>query len=166
MNQPQKNKMIHFYMRENKLNGSLVSVSPVLSETFNTYFAGVGPKLIQKIPCEENSCSYLKYLNCHNNDNRFELKSTTSSIMRLLMKKLCKTKATGLDKISARFLRYCSDLLSESLTVIFNCSINTGIFPDEWKCLKVILIFKHGERRDLINYRPISIIPVVAKLFE
>jgi hypothetical protein len=80
-----------------------------------------------------------------------------------LLDKLCKSKATGLDKISAKLLRYCPDLLSESFTVIFNCSFNTGIFPDEWKCSKVIPLFKHGERRDLNNYRPISIIPVVAK---
>ena len=154
------------HIKEIKLNGSLVSDPPGLLETFNSYFAGVGPKLIQKIPCDENSCSYLEYLNCHNNSNSFELKPTTSSIVCSLLEKLCKTKATGLDKISARLLRYCPDLLSESLTVIFNCSINTGIFPDEWKCSKVIPIFKQGERRDLNNYRPISIIPVVAKVLE
>ncbi|CAB3999982.1 RNA-directed DNA polymerase from transposon X-element, partial [Paramuricea clavata] len=108
----------------------------------------------------------IKYLNCHISGNTFELKSTTSSMVCSLLDKLCKSKATGLDKISAKLLRYCPDLLSESLTVIFNCSINTGIFPDEWKCSKVIPLFKHGERRDLNNYRPISIIPVVAKVFE
>jgi hypothetical protein len=32
--------------------------------------------------------------------------------------------------------------------------------------LKVIPLFKHGERRDLNTYCPISIIPVVAKVFE
>ncbi|CAB4036471.1 RNA-directed DNA polymerase from mobile element jockey-like, partial [Paramuricea clavata] len=121
----------------------------------------IGPKLMEKIPCDENNCSYLEYLNCHISGNTFELKSTTSSL-----EKLCKSKATGLDKISAKLLRYCPDLLSESLTVIFNCSINTAIFPDEWKCSKVLPLFKHGERRDLNNYRPISIIPVVAKVFE
>ena len=115
----------------------------------------------------ENNCSYLEYLNCHISGNTFELKSTTSSMVCSLLDKLCKSKATGLDKISAKLLRYCLDLLLESLTVIFNCSINTGIFPDECiKCSKVIPLFKHGELRDLNNYRPISIIPVVAKVFE
>ncbi|CAB4008379.1 Hypothetical predicted protein, partial [Paramuricea clavata] len=121
---------------------------------------------MEKIPCDENNCSYLEYLNCHISGNTFELKSSTSSMVCSLLDKLCKSKATDLDKISAKLLRYCPDLLSESLTVIFNCSINTGIFPDEWKCSKVIPLFKHGERRDLNNYRPISIIPVVAKVFE
>ena len=86
---------------------------------------------MEKIPCDENNYSYLvlEYLNCHISGNTFELKSTTSSMVCSLLDKLCKSKATGLDKISAKLLRYCPDLLSESLTVIFNCSINTGIFP-------------------------------------
>ena len=40
------------------------------------------------------------------------------------------------------------------------------MFPIEWKSTKVIPLFKQGERSDLNNYRPISIIPVVAKVFE
>ena len=119
-----------------------------------------------KIPFDENNCSYLEYLNCHAASNSFEFKSTTSSIVCSLLDKLCKSKATGLDKISARLVHCCPDLLSESLTVIFYCSINTGIFPNEWKCSKVIPLFKHGERGDLNHYRLILIIPVVAKVFE
>ena len=137
------------HVKEIKLNGSSISDPPGLSETFNTHFASIGPKLMEKIPFDENNCSYLEYLSCHTGSNSFELKLTTSSIVCSLLDKLCKSKATGLDKISARLLRCCPDLLSESLTVIFNCSINTGIFPDEWKCSKVIPLFKHGERGDL-----------------
>ena len=166
INELTSRKQNNSHVKEIKLNGSSVSDPPGLSETFNTHFASIGPKLMEKIPCDENNCSYLEYLNCHISGNTFELKSTTSSMVCSLLDKLCKSKATGLDKISAKLLRYCPDLLSESLTVIFNCSINTGIFPDEWKCSKVIPLFKHGERRDLNNYRPISIIPVVAKVFE
>ena len=79
---------------------------------------------------------------------------------------LSKSKAAGLDGISSRLLRECPDLVSESLTLIFNRSINTGIFPDEWKYAKVIPIHKHGKRNCIENYGPISTIPLVAKVFE
>jgi len=46
---------------------------------------------------------------------------------------------------------------------IFNHCIVSGVFPDDWKCSKVILLFKQGKSDDLNNYHPISIIPVVAK---
>ena len=79
------------------------------------------------------------------------------------LNKLCKRKATGLDSVSARLLRECADLISGSLAQ----SIDTGIFPDEWKSARITLLFKKaGSRSDPSNYRPISIIPVVAKVFE
>jgi len=50
---------------------------------------------------------------------------------------------------------------------MFNQSIDTGIFPDEWKSARITPLFKKaGSRSDPSNYRPISIIPVVAKVFE
>ena len=52
------------------------------------------------------------------------------------------------------------------LCSIFNQSIRSGIFPQEWKCQKVIPLFKEGNHSDLNNYRPISIVPIVAKVFE
>ena len=83
-----------------------------------------------------------------------------------LLSKLCKSKATGLDKISARPLRECADLVASSLCAIFNRSIVSGVFPTEWKSTKVIPLFKQEERSNLNNYCPISIIPVVTKVCE
>ena len=83
-----------------------------------------------------------------------------------MLYRLSKSKATGLDKISARLLRECADLISNSLCLIFNCSTSTGVFPDEWKCFKVIPLFKNGSHSELNNYRSITIIPVVAKVFD
>ena len=53
-----------------------------------------------------------------------------------------------------------------SLTGIFNQSLMTGIFLSDWKMGKVSPIFKNGSKSDLNNYRPISVIPTVAKIFE
>ena len=46
------------------------------------------------------------------------------------------------------------------------CPISTGVFPDEWKLARVVPVFKKGIRSDINNYRPISIIPIIAKVFE
>ena len=99
-------------------------------------------------------------------DCRFTLKTTRVSTVFSLLSKLSKTKATGLDKISSRLLRDCADFIASPLCAIFNQSITSGDFPDEWKLSKVIPLFKQGERSDLNNYRPISIVPIVAKVFE
>ena len=52
------------------------------------------------------------------------------------------------------------------LTTIFNLSLNYGIFPNDWKNARVSPIYKSGEKDECGNYRPISILSVVSKLFE
>lgn len=86
-----------------------------------------------------NGSSHLDYI--EETEHRFDLTTTESSKIFTLLSKLCKSKATGLDKISARLLRECADLIAPSLSFIFNRSIVTGIFPVEWKCSKVIPLF-------------------------
>ena len=75
-------------------------------------------------------------------------------------------KATGLDNISAKIMRECADLISVSLCDLFDKSLLSGIFPDDWKRARVTPLFKKGEASDLNNYPPISVILVKAKIFE
>ena len=151
-------------VREIKLDNSSINDPLELSSTFNDHFSSIGLKLINAIQQNGDTPSYLDYV--MGTEHRFELKTTDCSTVFSLLSKLCKSKATGLDKISARLLRECADLVASSLCAIFNRSIVSGVFPTEWKSTKVIPLFKQGERSDLNNYRPISIIPVVAKVFE
>ena len=53
-----------------------------------------------------------------------------------------------------------------SISKIFNCSLTTGVFPDYWKSAKVTPLFKQENSSDMNNYRPISVISAVAKVFE
>ena len=72
-------------------------------------------------------------------------------------------KATGPDRISVRLLRMVAPTISCSLTKLFNKSLLTGHFPSEWKDANIT---PRTQIQDVNSYRPISILPIIAKLFE
>ena len=45
-------------------------------------------------------------------------------------------------------------------------SIDTGLFPSQWKMAKVFLLYKKDDRTDAQNYRPISVLPAISKICE
>jgi retron-type reverse transcriptase len=57
-------------------------------------------------------------------------------------------------------------VLSKPISDLVNLSFNTGIFPDILKCSQIVPIFKTGNETDVANYRPISILPTLSKIFE
>jgi hypothetical protein len=58
------------------------------------------------------------------------------------------------------------DIIASPFTHIINLSISSGIVPDLMKIARVVPLFKSGDHRLFQNYRPISIIPIFAKLLE
>ena len=115
-------------------------------EVFNEHFASIGPKLAEEIPANVTGHSHFDYLTTQNYEHSFQFQETNTSAVFSLLSKLCKSNATGLDRISAKLLRVCLELIAESLCTIFNRSINTGIFPHDWKCSKAIPLFKKGNQ--------------------
>ncbi len=67
-----------------------------------------------------------------------------TEILRFLSN-LTISKASGLDQISAKVLKIAAPSIAPSLTLIFNQSIRTGIFPSDWKVARVTPIYKSGE---------------------
>ena len=84
--------------------------------------------------------------------------------------KLCKgievMKASGMDLLSAKICKDAFLVLVHQLTYLFNCSLDKAIYPDKWKVAKVIPLFKGGNRDDVSNYRPVSLLPLPGKLLE
>ena len=148
-----------------KVNDISICNSNEISNVFNEHFSTIRPRLARKIPLTSDKKSiYLK--NITENYDKFRFSSTTTSNVFTNLNKLSKTKATGVDNISARLIHECADIISGPLCDLFNKSLMSGIFPDDWKCARATPWFKQAESFDLINYRPISVISVVAKVFE
>lgn len=74
-------------------------------------------------------------------------------------------KASGPDNIPIDILKYTNDLHIQDTLFLFNNILQNGQIPDRWKSSNVILIYKKGDKRDLKNYRPISLTQHTAKLF-
>ena len=73
---------------------------------------------------------------------------------------------SGHDGISNKLLKVIKCNISKSLTIIINQMLTTGIFPNAFKVAKIIPIFKKGDSSLLVNYRPISLLPTISKVFE
>ena len=75
-------------------------------------------------------------------------------------------KATGCDTISHNMLKATRDSVSKPLSILFNISLSTAVFPTIWKKAVVLPLFKKGDRHEVSNYRPVSLISCVGKVFE
>ena len=75
-------------------------------------------------------------------------------------------KSSGHDGISNTLLKVIKASISQSLTIIINQMLTTSIFPDAFKVSKVIPLYKKGDSSLLVNYRPISLLPTISKIFE
>ena len=151
-------------INEMEYNGANSRDQTDVAEMLNSFSTEIEPNLSRDVTEVEKSFEeFLTEI-----EKNFVFEKTTRTQVFALLWKLCKSKATGLDNISARLLRECPDLLAESLTNIFKSILMTGIFfPAEWKSARVTPLYKNsGKRSYPTNYRPISVIPVVAKIFE
>ena len=75
-------------------------------------------------------------------------------------------RAHGPDLISANMVKLCGLPLCVPLKIIFENILETGIFPDQWKEANVTPVHKKNDKQIISNYRPISLLPILAKVFE
>ena len=75
-------------------------------------------------------------------------------------------KAHGWDDISIRMIKLCDESLLKPLMNIFQFSLATGKFPNDWKKGNIVPIHKKGDKSIVKNYRPVSLLPIFSKLFE
>ena len=110
------------------------------------------------------SCDYLSKTGKFT--SRFRFKKIHPKSVFAILSKFKNGKASGMSMIPNKILKSAKHIISESLTDIFNASLESNTFPDDLKVAGVTPIFKNGERNDLQNYRPISVLCTVARILE
>jgi Reverse transcriptase (RNA-dependent DNA polymerase) len=104
--------------------------------------------------------------NCDSPDS-FSLMPLDSKEVFHLLNSLKTKTAMGHDELPASLLKQLAPSIADNLTRIMNCSLTQGIVPKEWKKANVAAIWKtKGSKTDPSNYRPISVLPVIARIFE
>ena len=91
---------------------------------------------------------------------------TTQETLNVL-NKLDTNKSCGPDLLPAKILKLTAIIIAEPLTKLFNKSLQSGVYPTLWKHANIKPIFKNkGSPSDPTNYRPISLLPCLSKVFE
>jgi len=149
-------------------NGNPIMDHQESAEAFNSFFCNIFQRVDSVTTITDQNKTILKeHVAKHLEDSvQFEIPPITEQFIKKSLSALDERKATGLDGINAKFLKMSASVISKPLEKVFNMSIEKGTFPSIFKEAKVTPIFKKGSKSDKNNYRPISILPVLSKIYE
>jgi retron-type reverse transcriptase len=97
----------------------------------------------------------------------FVFRPISTRQVHVALTNLKSSTATGPDEIPAFILKELAPIIAPTIAKIFNSSLSQGVVPGAWKQANVSPVYKSkGSRMDATNYRPISILPVLARTLE
>ena len=135
-----------------------------IANACNMFFTNICTNLVNNITYsgDKNVKHYLKEnLNC-----KFTLNNVDKLIVQKTIDNLLSKNSTGIDSISTTLLKQIAPKIIKSLTLFLNKVFSTGIFPEKLKVAKVIPLFKKADPTITNNYRPISLLAAMSKIFE
>ena len=134
-----------------------------ISNTLNDFFVNIGRDLAATINTSDNE--YKQYLHSSTSPT-FNFEQITPQTVKKIIESLHSKTSSASDNINTILIKALKEELAKPLAIIANQIINTAIFPPSMKIAKVIPIFKKDDPHDCNNYRPISILPALSKIFE
>ena len=139
------------------VKGNLVSDFSLKANIFNDFYASIctpiqNPSVLPPLKYRTN-----KKLNSF---------SIIEKDISLIIKALDSSKAHGYDNLSIKMIKLCEESIVIPLKIIFEESLECGVFPEIWKKANVVPVHKKEDKNLVKNYRPISLLPIFGKIFE
>ena len=162
-----KHNKVNICNTDQKYNGS------INAEIFNKYFLTVANNISCKImgshkqiqSCAKSSLSLLSQAFNFPFTNIVYHNTSTGEIEKIIHSFPCKNSC-GYDEISVKILKASALFISSPLCRIINTSLNSGVFPSRLKYSIVTPLHRKGDKYNVANYRPISILTSFSKIFE
>ena len=141
--------------------GRIISSPDEVAQYFNEHFCSIAHRIDNDLPLSvDDPLSYVRRI-----DHSFSFDPVTENEISDTFLSLRNTKY-GLDSVPVVLVRKCHLILGPPFSLIVNKSFAAGIFPSEFKNAVIVPVFKKGDKLDINNYRPISILPLFSKVIE
>ena len=147
---------------EININGISITNPSVIAKSFNEYFVNIANDLANELP-PSDKCPY-EYV-APNTMRTFELYPVSLDECASAISLLRITKQDS-DHISVEMFKKFSSFFSHIICDLVNKSFTSGIFPNCFKHSTVKPLLKKGDSTIISNYRPITILPFISKIFE
>ena len=159
-NKKLRSEFPEYFIDKNKL----ISKDEDIANYFNNFFCKIGPDLANSIKTPPGK-SYKDYLK-QTITSTFTFNTIETEQVIKLIRKMKSKSSFGHDGISSILLKHIADIVAPILAKTINQSLLTGIFPNSLKIAKISPIFKKENPHVADNYRPISLLPIISKIFE
>jgi len=134
-----------------------------IANKMNDFFVNIGSSVEAKIPTSAKT--FYDYLGA-NNPSTFFARECTHDEVKEIIQNFSVSKACGPFSIPCKILKNYSHILVKPLSALVNKSLSEGIFPTLLKSALVCPIFKKDDKTKCSNYRPISLLSNIGKIYE
>lgn len=143
-------------------DGSEITDPSVISNTFCNYFANVAKNLDHDIPL--SNLGHMHYMPYPINNSFFVSPVSAEEVVKIV--KDLPNKGNGLESVPVRVYKEAIPFMAPIIVDLFNSSISEGTFPDVLKESRIVPIHKKQSQKLVKNYRPISTLHTLSKIFE
>ena len=131
------------------------------------FLSQVAENIVKTIPKTAYSSQYfLNYIPDYAVSGRFTFSTVTLITVRDVIFTMKNSSSCDMYGFNTRILRCMGNFIYLPLTRLINWCISRGIFPEVLKTARVVPIHKGGSTGDPNNFRPVSLLPLVGKVFE